>query len=241
MPAFLPPFTLLPADTFDLSARSWADNERALLAAIPAAEQGIALIHEGGDGIVVPRSYPQGKPSFQTACHALAAEGLQVHVRLSGGGVVPQGAGVLNLHLGYIVNTPNPLLVAEAHYQALCGLLTDLFEHFGIRTSAQTVQGSFCDGRYNLAAAGRKIAGTAQHWQRDQSAANRYRVLSHAVILAADPAMLTERANRFEQALGSATHYRADKTTSLLELAGAGGAATQAALQTIIKTHHTIN
>ena len=37
MPAFLPPFTPLPADTFDLSARSWADNERALLAAIPAA------------------------------------------------------------------------------------------------------------------------------------------------------------------------------------------------------------
>ena len=241
MPALLPPFTLLSADTFDLSARSWADNERALLAAIPAAEQGIALIHEGGDGIVVPRSYPQGKPSFQTACHALAAEGLQVHVRLSGGGVVPQGAGVVNLHLSYIVNTPNPLLVAEAHYQALCGLLAKLFEHFGIRTNTQTVQGSFCDGRYNLAAAGRKIAGTAQHWQRDQSAANRYRVLSHAVILAADPAMLTERANRFEQALGSATRYRADKTTSLLELAGAGGAATHAALQTIIKTHHTIN
>ena len=35
MPALLPPFTLLSADTFDLSARSWADNERALLAAIP--------------------------------------------------------------------------------------------------------------------------------------------------------------------------------------------------------------
>ncbi len=127
-----------------------------------------------------------------------------MHVRLSGGGVVPQGAGVLNLHLGYIVNTPNPLLVAEAHYQALCGLLAELFEHFGIRTNTQTVQGSFCDGRYNLAAAGRKIAGTAQHWQRDQSAANRYRVLSHAANSAADPATLTERANRFEQALGSA-------------------------------------
>ena len=61
------------------------------------------------------------------------------------------------------------------------------------------------------------------------------------MILAADPAMLTERANRFEQALGSDTRYRADKTTSLLELAGAGGAASLAALQTIIKTHHTIN
>ena len=206
MPAFLPPLTLLAADTFDLSARNWADNERALLAAIPSAKQGIALILEGGDGIVVP-----------------------------------QGAGVVNLHLGYIVDTSNPLLVAEAHYQALCGLLTDLFEHFGIRTSAQTVQGSFCDGRYNLAAAGRKIAGTAQHWQRDPSAPNRYRVLSHAVILAADPATLTERANRFEQALGSDTRYRADKTTSLLELAGANGAASLAALQAIIKTHCTIN
>ena len=241
MSAILPPFTLQPAHLFDLHTRSWADNERALLQAVSAPGQGIALIHEGCNGIVVPRSYQQGRPTFQTACHTLAAAGLNVHVRLSGGGVVPQAAGVVNLHLGYMADTPNPLLAAEAHYQALCGLLADLFEHFGIRTSAQTVQGSFCDGRYNLAVDGRKIAGTAQHWQRDKSTPNRYRVLSHAVVLAADPAMLTERANRFEQALGSDTRYRADKTTSLLELAGTGGAETLAALQAIIKTHHTIN
>ncbi|UOO82047.1 hypothetical protein LVJ83_00790 [Uruburuella testudinis] len=223
MPTILPPFTPMPENRFNLAERNWADNERAFLADIPAAGYGLALIHEGGEGVVVPRSYPQGKPAFQTACNTLAAEGLNVHVRLSGGGVVPQAAGVVNLHLGYLIDTPNPLLVAEAHYQALCALLTRLFEHFGIRTAAQTVQGSFCDGRYNLAADGKKIAGTAQHWQRDKSAENRYRVLSHAVILAADPQMLTARANRFEAALGSGVRYRADKTTSLSELAGAGG------------------
>lgn len=234
MPAILPPFRLLPADRFNLAARNWADNERALLQAISNPETGIALIHESGNGIVVPRSYQQGKPAFQTACNTLAAEGLRVHVRLSGGGVVPQAAGVVNLHLGYIIDTPNPLLVAEAHYQALCGLLAKLFDHFGIATAAQTVQGSFCDGRYNLAANGKKIAGTAQHWQRDKSAEHRYRVLSHAVILAADPRMLTERANRFEAALGSNIRYHADKTTSLSELAGADGIAAAQVLQRLL-------
>lgn len=234
MPALLPPFTLLPASRFDLTARDWADNERALLQAVTTPEQGIALIHEVGDGIVVPRSYPQGKPGFQTACDALAAEGLAVHVRLSGGGVVPQGAGVVNLHLGYVADTPNPLPVAEAHYQALSAVLSTLFRHFGVATTAQTVQGSFCDGRYNLAVNGKKIAGTAQHWQRDPSAPQRYRVLSHAVILAADPMLLTERANRFEAALGSNIRYRADKTTSLAELAGVGGSEVIGQLQRLL-------
>ncbi|MDO5640671.1 MAG: hypothetical protein Q4G28_12475 [Neisseria sp.] len=236
MSAILPPFDLLPAGRFNLATRNWADNERALLQAVETPTSGIALIHEGGDGIVVPRSYQQGKPAFQTACDTLAAEGLAVHVRLSGGGVVPQAAGVVNLHLGYIIDTPNPLLVAEAHYQALCGLLAELFGHFGIATAAQTVQGSFCDGRYNLAADGKKIAGTAQHWQRDKSAEHRYRVLSHAVILAADPCMLTERVNRFEAALGSDIRYRIDKTTSLSELAGAGGDDVVRVLQQLLPT-----
>ncbi len=234
MPALLPSFALLPASRFDLTARNWVDNERALLQAVATPQQGIALMHEVGNGIVVPRSYPQGKPGFQAACNTLAAEGLSVHVRLSGGGVVPQGAGVVNLHLGYFADTPNPLPVAEAHYQALCHILDKLFRHFGIATTAQTVQGSFCDGRYNLAVNGRKIAGTAQHWQRDKSAPNRYRVLSHAVILAADPAMLTERANRFEAALGSDIRYRTDKTTSLATLAGANGADVIQVLQDLL-------
>lgn len=220
----IPPCVFYPEHRFDLSARSWADNERALLAAVGGPSESMALIHEGGDGIVVPRSYQQGRPNFQTACEILSGEGLAVHVRLSGGGVVPQAAGVINLHLGYTADTPNPLPAAQAHYQALCGLLSELLRHFGITATAQAVQGSFCDGRFNLAVNGRKIAGTAQYWQRDKSAENRYRVLSHAVILAADPHVLTERANRFEAAIGSTVRYRADKTASVCGLSGANAA-----------------
>lgn len=232
----IPPTTLYPEHHFDLACRTWADNERAFLNAVRPSES-MALIHEGGDGIVVPRSYRQSNPGFQTACDTLAREGLNVHVRLSGGGVVPQAAGVVNLHLGYTADTPNPLLESEAHYQALCGLIQELLRGFGLTASAQPVQGSFCDGRFNLAVGGRKIAGTAQHWQRDKSAEHRYRVLSHAVILAADPHLLTERANRFEAAIGSTVRYRADKTTSLSELAGADGTETATRLRRLLKDY----
>lgn len=230
----IPPVVFYPEHRFDLAARSWADNERAFLAAVNGVSESMALIHEGGDGIVVPRSYQQGRPNFQTACETLAREGLAVHVRLSGGGVVPQAAGVVNLHLGYTADTPNPLPAAEAHYQTLCRLLAELLRHFGIASTAQPVEGSFCDGRFNLAANGKKIAGTAQHWQRDKTAKHRYRVLSHAVILAVDPHLLTDRANRFEAALGSPIRYRADKTTSVSELAGANSAEITAQLRRLL-------
>ena len=133
MPALLPPFTLLSADTFDLSARSWADNERALLAAIPSAEQGIALIHEGGDGIVVPRSYPQGKPAFQAACHTLAAEGLQVHLQTFGGQRV---AGCLESGFA--------LWIAARHHNAVAAFVYQRNALFGRGDGGQ--QGAFVVG-----------------------------------------------------------------------------------------------
>jgi len=80
---------------------------------------------------------------------------------------------------------------------------------------ARPVEGSFCDGRFNLAVGGRKCVGTAQAWRR---VAGRPLVLAHAVIVAtADAAELIAAANRFEAAAGSARRYRADAVTSLAQ------------------------
>lgn len=75
----MPRFTLLPADSFDLDRHDWASNEQRLIDASVQQQGGVALVHYGRDGIVVPRSY-RHKPGFAAARAALAADGLPVHI-----------------------------------------------------------------------------------------------------------------------------------------------------------------
>jgi lipoate-protein ligase A len=180
-----------------------------------AAKHGRALAHlwEGAPGFVVPRSYER-LPLFAAARDRSAASGLPVQVRASGGGLVPQGPGVLNLTLVWPADAAAALDIGGI-YQALCGELAAAFAKLGITASPQAVDGSFCDGRYNLAVDGRKLVGTAQSWRR---IAGRQVVLAHAVIVVdTDPQALTRAANAFERAIESDRHYRPEAITSVAQ------------------------
>ncbi len=192
-----------------------------------AAATGRAAAHlwHGEPGLVVPRSCTS-LPGWPAAARAHA-----VQVRASGGGVVPQGPGVLNLSLvwragGSTGTTPSG---TEAIYRALCAELAAGLARLGLVVAPQAVPGSLCDGRFNLALAGRKLAGTAQSWRR---VAGQPVVLAHAVIVVdADPLALTEAANAFERDLGSGRHYRAEALTSVAQAwQGAHGALPPAGL-----------
>lgn len=162
-------------------------------------------------GLIVPRSYER-LSAWESACSASAAAGWPVQVRGSGGGIVPQGPGVLNLSLVWCSDSATPNRT-DAIYLGLCDGLSAAFARLGIASRPQPVPGAFCDGRFNLAVDGRKLAGTAQAWRR---VAGVPVVLAHAVILAAcDTVALTERANSFEAAAGSPRRYRADAVTSV--------------------------
>jgi lipoate-protein ligase A len=129
--------------------------------------------------------------------------------------VVPQGPGLLNLSLVWRTDADagGAPSGTEATYQALCRELAAALARLGIAATPQAVQGSFCDGRFNLAVAGRKLVGTAQSWRR---VAGKPVVLAHAVIVVdADPQALTEAANAFERDLGSGRQYRAEALTSV--------------------------
>jgi lipoate-protein ligase A len=178
-----------------------------------AAATGRATAHlwRGEPGLVVPRNCTTlpGWPA--------AAQAHRVLVRASGGGVVPQGPGLLNLSLVWRTDSnadaggaPNG---TEAIYRALCDHLTGALARLGIAAAPQEVEGSFCDGRFNLAVAGRKLVGTAQSWRR---VAGMSVVLAHALIVVdADPLALTETVNAFERDLGSGRRYRAEALTSV--------------------------
>lgn len=188
---------------------------------LPAQAAPLARLWTAPEALVVPRSY-QRYAALDTARAQLAAQGCPVHLRHSGGGLVPQGPGILNLSLAYRAPAA-PGACFELVYRHLCGLLQAGLRTLGLDAHWQPVPGSFCDGRFNLAlgrgSQARKIAGSAQYWRqlpRPAGAALRHAVLAHAVLLVApDLARIHARANAFERALGSGQRYDVDKTTSV--------------------------
>lgn len=183
-----------------------------------------ACVWESAQGLVVPRTYKRFE-AFPAACANFALEGWPVAIRQSGGGIVPQGPGILNLSLAYAVQG-KPLDHSDQAYLLICRIISQTLQEYGIASHPGAVEGSFCDGRYNLAVgcgtAAKKVAGTAQLWRRQAIAPPQGSVqivLVHALILAAvDVAAVTGQANAFEQALGSGKRYASDRIASLHEL-----------------------
>ncbi|WP_159834892.1 lipoyl protein ligase domain-containing protein [Burkholderia sp. 8Y] len=200
------------------------DAEEALLARAASGEA-VAHIWTAPVSLSLPRSY-QRYPALADARASFARRGCPVWLRLSGGGLVPQGPGIVNLSLAYPVRAPMGTL-SDAVYLHLCRILGDALYTLGVLTHHQAVEGSFCDGRFNLAWGpgndARKIAGTAQYWRRvPQSSDDRdtplYAVLAHAVLLVnADPVEINERANAFEALISSGRSYQEMKVVTVAQ------------------------
>ncbi|ESM71679.1 lipoate-protein ligase A [Klebsiella variicola] len=183
------------------------------------AGEAVAQLWQAPQGFVVPGSYRQFADLPAASAH-FAARGWPVWLRRSGGGLVPQGPGIINLSLAWPVQQSLGE-AAEPIYHSLCAVLQRTLARFGVASHARAVNGSFCDGRYNLACgegeAARKIVGTAQYW-RPLTAGRGHVVLAHAVILIdADLTAAHQAANAFEAQLGSERVYCADKTVTLAQ------------------------
>jgi lipoate-protein ligase A len=198
------------------------DAEEALLTRA-AAGDAVAHVWDAPASLIVPRSYQRYAP-LADARAEFARRGCPVWLRLSGGGLVPQGPGIVNLSLAYPVRATMGAL-SEAVYLHLCDILADALRPLGVLTHWQAVEGSFCDGRFNLAwgpgEGARKIAGTAQYWRRvphGNADEPLYAVLAHAVLLVdADPVEINARANAFEAMIGSGRHYEDMKIVTVAQ------------------------
>lgn len=203
------------------------------LLSLAASGRCVAHLWQAPLSLVVPRSY-QRFAALERARAEFEQRGCPVFLRMSGGGLVPQGPGILNLSLAYPVRgTVGDL--SEAVYRHLCAILGKALGTLGLQTHWQTVEGSFCDGRFNLAwgppGDARKIAGTAQYWRHMEAASQGsssplHVVLAHAVLLvSADPEEINQRANAFENAIGSGRRYLPGRVVSVQQaLSGTGGA-----------------
>jgi len=234
----LPHFTLVEPQGLGLVNPVAADL--ALLERL-AADPGhpLAQLWTAPTCLVVPRSY-QRHAALDAVRERFAAQGCPVYLRSSGGGLVSQGPGMLNLSLAYVVRGM-PGEWAEPVYLHLCEMLRGPLHSLGLATHWQAVEGSFCDGRFNLACThegrARKIAGTAQYWRplpappgTAPGSLRAHAVLAHAVLLVdADLPAAHVLANGFEQALDSSRHYDPDSTINVAQaLAPAQGPGNQA-------------
>ncbi len=160
-------------------------------------------IWEDGRALVVTRQETR-LPRFERAAERLGAEGWPVVVRASGGTAIPHMPGMLHLSMLY-PRAGAPAFSIEDVYLALCLPLRLALLSLDIQTDVQEVPGSFCDGRFNLASGGRKLAGTAQAWRSGLAGTVSARgyVLAHATLhVDVDTGLATKVANRFYELAG---------------------------------------
>lgn len=148
----------------------------AMLADVAAGRVGPSafLWQAGAPALVLPERFARAG-GFDRAAATSAAAGWPVATRKTGGGITPQGPGVLNLALAFRAGAGRARTI-RASYGAICAPLIEALAGLGIAAAPAPVTGSFCDGDHNLAVAGRKLAGTAQRWRGEAC-------LAHALIL----------------------------------------------------------
>jgi lipoate-protein ligase A len=131
--------------------------------------------------------------------------------------------------------TPAAGTSLESAYQNLCAPLLDTLLECGIRADVGRVDGSFCDGRYNLTVHGRKIAGTAQKWKSGPD--GRRTVLSQAMLIVEFSGLAPGIAaiNEFYANLGLPQRFDADRCIGLDRLLCATPADAERALMREIR------
>lgn len=151
--------------------------------------------------------------NFPHAKQVLAERGWPIVFRNSGGEPVPQSPAVVNVALVRRYPVGN----IERAYRDLCEPWCGWLASRGVKADIGTVPGGYCDGRFNVRVAGRKLVGTAQRCRRCRDS-NAMAVLVHgAMLFNGDRRALVATVNAFHQALGETLRYRPDRHIALLE------------------------
>lgn len=163
--------------------------------------------------LVVPRSFAQ-RERFAAAAAASDAAGWPVFLRASGGSAVVHRPGILNISL-FAVRRAGTIDIAEA-YRMLGARIVAALDVLGVPATLGAVPGSYCDGRFNIVAGGRKLAGTACLLR---PVGARIGMLAHAMLaVTGDVAADVVAVARFEAAMGLAPAYDACAHVALAEL-----------------------
>lgn len=150
---------------------------------------------------MVPRRFLRIE-KFKRAAKVSMEDGWPVFIRNTGGDATPQGPGIVNVSYAYVC-APQTRPSIERCYLELCEPIITAIESLGHQAACQFVSGSFCDGAYNVATNGRKIAGSAQRRCARKHGQRLPVIFAHALILVdADIEGGVAAINRFYKACG---------------------------------------
>jgi lipoate-protein ligase A len=198
------------------------DAERQLLECIQHGEQecGLLLWRPREAALVMPQRMSRlaGFAEAEAECLAL---GWPVALRDSGGEPVPQSPAVLNVALAYALPPrESEMTRIENAYLRLCHPMLDWLAGMGLEGGLGEVDGAFCDGRYNVTLASRKLVGTAQRWRRRRDD-GRHVVLAHAAVLMENQREpMVEVVNAFYRGCSLENRCRAESHIALDECVG---------------------
>ena len=196
------------------------EREAALLEEVVTGQRDTGcLIWTTNPCLIAPRSYLRSQ-AFPDACRKMKQLGWPVYVRPTGGDVTPQGLGTFNVSTVFRVKKEEDRNV-EAVYRWLCDPLIEWVDSLGKKAGCGSINQSFCDGRFNVAVEGRKLAGTAQRWRACSSRNGDWAVLAHAIVLV-DAAIESGVAavNRFYECCKIEDRVKPESHVNLSELKG---------------------
>ncbi|WP_116970853.1 lipoate--protein ligase family protein [Blastomonas sp. UPD001] len=166
------------------------------------------LMWQGQKSLVVPRTFLR-RPGLQKAVARSRQAGWPVFMRQTGGDVVPQGPGTLNISLAWVEEGSRGSSIIQG-YAAICDPIRTV-----LGGSCGSVASAFCDGAFNIVINGRKLAGTAQRRRRKGP---HTLVLAHALILVDEDIEAGVAAtNDFLCSLGQTPGLRADAHVNATE------------------------
>ena len=154
-------------------------------------------------------------PQFDESARACAEAGWQVTRRRGGGRICPVSPGTLQLAINRPVSSG---VTVETAYEEMADLIEALLDRFGLRAERGPCPEAFCPGRYDIAVAGRKIAGLAQTWRSYQGTLTA--ITGASVIIEDRPEDLAAAVNLFYNGIQGAPVCRADAIGSLRRMAG---------------------
>ncbi|WP_428985299.1 lipoyl protein ligase domain-containing protein [Shewanella corallii] len=154
-------------------------------------------------------------PTYAEAVEVLRRDGVETLVRKSGGSAVFQSQSLFNLTL--IWRLQGQTSIPES-YRLMCRPMMDWLGQQGISSQLHAVDGAFCDGSFNIAVGGKKLAGTAQRWQRRKGEC---KVLGHiSIVLSPDYHRELNLINEFYRLAGKPMAYRRQALMDLQSLVG---------------------
>ncbi len=198
-------------------------RERELLAGVSGLSPGNAqvLVWRTEKSIIVPRGMPS-RDGFTEAVAAMTARGFPVYERDTGGDLTPQSPGMINLSMVFRLDGASPN-IKDAYLRLVQPVIEFLRHRYDLAADVCAVPGAFCDGAYNIAYQGKKLAGTAQRWRLigGEGPSRQAAVLGHVALMAdVDLKPAIDALNEFYTVAGIDRHIELQQHITLAQLVG---------------------